>query len=146
MSFDFHMAFNQGAYKRLDMVLRSGDCAVRHYGAKGCQQVEGALAMIKKLCNCITDFGKGFLAGFVLSAIIFGFVVGVMVHRNKVREIVNYVETQQVIEQLREDYANRDPLEFLEDPGIRRAADGAAVDFERRRDEILQRFRSGLAD
>jgi len=99
-----------------------------------------------KLLDCITDFGKGVLVGFLLSAIVFGLVVGVVVHRMKVKEIVEYAERQQVIEQLREDYVNRDPLEFLEDPGIRGAADGAAADFERRRDEILQRFRSGLAD
>ena len=99
-----------------------------------------------KFLNCITDFGKGVIAGVLLSAIVFGLVVGVMVHRMKVKEIVEYVERQQVIEQLREDYINRDPLEFLEDPGIRGAADGAATDFERRRDEILQRFRSGLTD
>ena len=99
-----------------------------------------------KFLNCITDFGKGILAGFFMSAIVFGFMVGFMVHRMKVKEIVEYAERQQVIEQMREDYVNRDPLEFLEDPGVRRAADGAAADFERRRDEILQRFRSGLAD
>ena len=101
---------------------------------------------MKKLCNCLTDFGKGVLAGFLGSAILFGVVVGVMVHRMKVKEIVNYVETQQVIELLREDYVNRDPLEFLEVPGVRGAADVAAADFERRRDEIIYRFRNRLAD
>ena len=102
--------------------------------------------MIKKLCNCLTDFGKGIIAGFLLSAIVFGVAVGVMVHRMKVKEIVEYAERQQVIEQLREDYVNRDPLEFLEDPGVRGAADDAIDDFQRRIDEALHRFRNRLVD
>ena len=105
----------------------------------------GTLSM-KKLCNCLTDFGKGIIAGFIVSAVLFGIAAGVMVHRQRVKEIAEYAERQQLIELLREDYVNRDPLEFLEDPGVRRAADGAAADFERRRDEALQRFRDRLAD
>ena len=100
-----------------------------------------------KLMDKITDFGKGFIAGVVISAIIFGFVVGLMLHRAKVKGIVEYAEMQQAIELLREDYVNRDPYEFLDAvPGVRGAADGAAAEFERRRDEALERFRSGLVD
>ena len=99
-----------------------------------------------KFINCLTDFGKGFIAGFALAAIIFGLAVGFMLHRSKIKEIVEYAERQQVIENLREDYSNRDPVEFLEVPGVRGAADNAAVEFERRRDEALQRFRNRLTD
>ena len=99
-----------------------------------------------KLINNITDFGKGIIAGFLLSVIVFGFVVGFMVHRNKVKEIIEYAERQEAIEQLREDYGNRDPYEFFEIPGVRGSADGAAAEFERKRDEALYRFRNRLVD
>ena len=110
------------------------------------RKVKEVWAMRIKLLDCLTDFGKGIIVGFLLSAIVFGIILGFMVHRNKVKEIVNYVETQQAIELLREDYVNRDPFEFFEVPGVRRAADGTVADFERRRDEIIYRFRNRLAD
>ena len=95
----------------------------------------------------ITDFFKGIIAGVVCSAILFSFV-GVLVYRNrKEREIIKYVEIQQIHEALREDFVNRDPLEFFDSiEGVRGAADGAIGDFTRKRDEALHRFRSGLAD
>ena len=100
-----------------------------------------------KLLDCITDFGKGIIAGFLLSFIVFGFVVGFMAHRAKAKEIVEYAERQIEIQELLEDYSNRDFVEFLETiPDVRTAADGAIADFERRRDEILERFRSRIAD
>ena len=103
-------------------------------------------ALKKKLINSITDFGKGIIVGFLLSAIVFGVVVGIMVHRNKVKEIVEYAEKKEAIELLYQDYINRNPDEFFELPGVRGAADGAAADFERRRDEVLHRFRNRIAD
>jgi hypothetical protein len=106
--------------------------------------MEGTLTM--KLLNYLTDFGKGFIVGFLLSAIIFGFVAGYMAHRVKVKEVIDYAERQIEIQELREDYINRDPAEFLEVPGVRRAVDGAAADFDRNLDEILQRFRNRTFD
>jgi hypothetical protein len=85
-------------------------------------------------------FVKGLIAGFVIAAIIFGFVVGVIYSRSRDREIVEYAERQMEIEVLREDYIVRDSVEFLELPGVRGAADGATAEFDRRVDEILQRF------
>ena len=94
----------------------------------------------------VTDFGKGVLAGFLLAAIVFGIVVGVMLHRSKVKEITENAERQIELLELQEDVINRDPVEFLEIPGVRGAADNAAAEFERRRDEILHGFRNRLAD
>jgi hypothetical protein len=95
----------------------------------------------------ITDFFKGIILGFVFSAILFAFV-GVLVYRNrKEKEIIKYVEIQREIEALQEDYSNRDPVEFFDSiEGVRGAADGAIGDFDRKRDEALLRFRSGLSD
>ena len=97
------------------------------------------------MAGTLKTFWIGFIAGFAIAAIISG-VVAVAVHsRNKDRERIQYAEKQIEIEALREDYSNRDPVEFLETvPDVRRAADGAAAEFERKRDEALQRFRSGL--
>ena len=98
------------------------------------------------LVNSITDFGKGLIAGFIVSAVIFGLVMGIMHHRNKISEVVEYAERQQAIETLREDYSNRDAAEFFENPGVRGAADHAIDEFERRRDEVLLRFRDRSTD
>ena len=94
----------------------------------------------------LTDFAKGLIAGFISAVIIFVVIAGFVYSHNKNKELVEYVEKQMEIENLREDIVNRDPDEFLEIPDVRRAADGAAAEFERRRDEIMERFRSRNVD
>jgi hypothetical protein len=73
-----------------------------------------------------------------------------MVHRAKVKEmtkhVLEYVEKEIELQEMREDVSNRDPVEFLEVPDVRSAVDGAAVEFDRRLDEILQRFRNRTID
>jgi len=101
--------------------------------------------------SILTDFAYGLVIGFLTAVIIFMTIFGLVYIGNKNREKANYVreysELQQVIEELREDYINRDASEFLDAiPGVRTAADGARDEFERKLDEILQRFRSRLAD
>jgi uncharacterized membrane protein len=93
----------------------------------------------------LTDFAIGFIAGFVIAAIIFGVVAGAVHYRNKSKERLEYVELQQEIEALREDVINLTTEELLDLPDIRAAADGATAEFLRKRDEVLQRFRSGLS-
>jgi hypothetical protein len=96
--------------------------------------------------NKLTDFGKGVIAGFVLAVIIFGLIIAVHFANKRDKELIEYAKKQMEVEALHEDYGNRDPVEFLEIPDVRRAADGAAAEFERKRDEALQRFRSRNAD
>jgi hypothetical protein len=97
--------------------------------------------------NKLTDFGKGVIAGVVLAVIIFGVIFTLMYFNKRDKELLNYAEKQMEIEALREDYGNRDPVEFIDTvPGVRRAADGAAAEFERKRDEAVQRFRSRNTD
>ena len=101
--------------------------------------------------NELTDFAKGIIIGFCVGIFIVG-LTAVLLNRHKKertsgsKELIEYVEKQQAIEAMREVYANRDPVEFLDMPGVRRAADGAIADFERRRDEAVQRFRNRLTD
>ena len=92
----------------------------------------------------LTDFARGMIIGFCAGVIIVGLIAALLNHNRKERELIDYVEKQQAIEVLREDYVNRDPVEFMELPGVRRAADDATADFERRRDEAVQRFRDRL--
>ena len=99
--------------------------------------------------NKIKVFWYGFLAGMLFAGILFGVGYGIVLIHNRNKELSNYAleyaEKQNEIEVLREDYIHRDPVEFLEIPGVRGAADGAAAEFDRKRDEVLQRFRGGLA-
>ena len=95
----------------------------------------------------LTEFSWGIIVGFLLAVIICGTIAGIIHINNKNREIKEYVELQQFIEELREDYINRDTSDFLDTvTGVRAAADGASADFERKLDEILQRFRSRNVD
>jgi len=95
----------------------------------------------------LTDFAVGIVVGFLTAAIFCGVIAGLVYNRNKNKELLEYVELQQAIEELREDYTNRDPFKLLDDiPGVRGAADGASAEFDRKLDEILQRFRHRFAD
>ena len=100
----------------------------------------------------LTDFAKGIILGVVGTSIIFGLIIAFHFLNKRDKELIEYAEKQIEVEKLREDgflrnLRNRDPDEFLDDiPAVRRAADGAAAEFERRRDEILQRFRSKRDD
>ena len=101
-----------------------------------------------KKCKCIlTDFGYGFVIGFITAMILFGVIFGLFYVNVKSKEMLKNAEIQMEIEALREDYINRDASEFLDAiPGVRTAADGARDEFERKLDEILLRFRSRSAD
>jgi len=95
----------------------------------------------------LSNFKKGFIAGVLVMTVLLGAVLTVLFFRNREKEFIEYVEKQQAIEKLREDYNNRDPHEFLDNvPAIRRAADRTANGFDRKLDEILQRFRNRSAD
>jgi hypothetical protein len=106
--------------------------------------MEGALIM--KCKNILTKFSWGIIVGFLFAVIIFGTITGLVYVNYKNKELLHYAERQIEIEVLREDYINRDPVEFLEVPGVCRAVDGASDEFIRKRDEILHRFRDRLAD
>jgi hypothetical protein len=94
----------------------------------------------------LSDFAKGVIAGAVASAVLFGVVFAFWFFHRRDKELIEYAEKRIEIEAVREDYRNRDPALFLEDPGVRGAADTAAREFERKRDEALQRFRGRLID
>ena len=93
--------------------------------------------------NKITDFAKGIITGFISAVFIFGVIYALWFFQKRDKELIKYVEKQIEIETLREDYRNRDPVEFIDDiPGVRRAADRATAEFDRKRDEAIQRIRN----
>jgi flagellar biosynthesis/type III secretory pathway M-ring protein FliF/YscJ len=94
----------------------------------------------------LTDFGKGFLAGFIFAVIIFSVIIAFQIINKRNKERNEYAEKQIEVRELRENIISRSPDDFLEIPDVRRAADGAAAEFERKRDEILQRIRSRNSD
>ena len=98
-----------------------------------------------RMKNILTEFSWGIIVGFLLAVCICGIIALDLYVNTKHKELIGYVEKQIEIEALREDIINRAIDEFLEIPDIRRAADGASDEFIRKRDEILQRFRSRLS-
>ena len=122
------------------MVLGCGDSSFRDSRLKSIGAMEDwGQGLMKK-------FLIGFAAGFATAAVIASVIIGLIIAHNNNREIVEYAEKQIEIEALREDIINLSGDELLDVPGVRGAADGAAAEFERKRDEAVQRFRSGLAD
>jgi hypothetical protein len=94
----------------------------------------------------MSDFIKGVITGALVVTVIFGLIAGLIYFHKRDKGLIEYAEKQIEVENLREDIINRDPDEFLEIPDVRRAADGATAEFERKRDEALQRFRNRYAD
>ena len=95
----------------------------------------------------MSNFTKGLIGGVAVSVVFFCLICALWFFHNRDKELIEYAEKEKAVEALREDYGNRDPYEFLDTvPGVRGAADGAAADFERKRDEAVQRFRNRLTD
>jgi hypothetical protein len=93
----------------------------------------------------VKGFLKGIITGaaFVLLLALLGAAFRFYYRRD--REILEAMEAQREIELLQKDIGSRPADEFLEDPGVRGAADSAAEEFRRKRDEAVQRIRSRLS-
>jgi hypothetical protein len=90
----------------------------------------------------MNSFVKGIItgAGIMLALVL---VIGAFrFFHERDKKIFEYAERQNEIQEIREDYRNRDPYEFLDGvPGVRGAADGATEEFNRKRDEALRAIR-----
>jgi hypothetical protein len=93
----------------------------------------------------MNSFLKGIITGAAGMLVLVLIVMVFRFFHNRDRKIFEYMEAQNEIQTMQEDIGNRSPDEFLEDPGVRGAADNAADEFRRKRDEAIQRIRGGLS-
>jgi hypothetical protein len=92
-------------------------------------------------------FWRGVLtgAGIVLAVVLV--VILLIFFYERDRRIYEYVKKEAEIEAVREDITHLGTDELLDGvPGVRGAADNADAEFQRKRDELLQRIRNRLAD
>jgi hypothetical protein len=94
----------------------------------------------------VKEFLKGVTAGAAGMLVLVLLVLAFRFFYDRDRKAIEYMEARNEIQSMREDIGSRPSDEFLEDPGIRGAADNAADEFRRKRDEAVQRIRGGHAD
>jgi hypothetical protein len=94
----------------------------------------------------MNSFLKGVITGAAAMLVLVLVVTAFWFFYNRDRKIYEYMEARHELEALREDMGNRPLDEFLEDPGVRGAADNADAEFRRKRDEAIQRIRGGHLD
>jgi hypothetical protein len=92
------------------------------------------------------EFWKGVLAGIAITSFVVLVVLAFRFFHHRDRKILEYMEAQSELQIMQEDIGNRPLDKFLEDPGVRGAADNADAEFRRKRDEAVQRIRGGYAD
>jgi hypothetical protein len=91
----------------------------------------------------VKAFWRGVMTGVGGMILIILLVLVFRFFYNRDRKIYEYMEAQNELQILQEDVSNRPPDEFLEDPGVRGAADNAADEFQRKRDEAIRAIRGG---
>jgi hypothetical protein len=86
----------------------------------------------------MNKFWKGVITGVAGMLVLVVLVLVFRFFRERDRKIFEYMEAQSEIQTMQEDIGNRPPDEFLEDPGVRGAADNADAEFRRKRDEAIR--------
>jgi hypothetical protein len=94
----------------------------------------------------MNNFWKGVITGAAGMLVLVLLVLVFRFFYERDRKIYEYMEAQNEIQTMQEDINNRPLDEFLEDPGVRGAADNARDDFQRKRDEAVQRIRGKHVD
>jgi hypothetical protein len=93
----------------------------------------------------MNSFLKGTITGAAGMLLLVLLVLAFRFFYNRDRKVFEYMEAQNELQTMQEDIGNRPLDEFLEDPGVRGAADNADAEFRRKRDEAVQRIRGGLS-
>jgi hypothetical protein len=96
--------------------------------------------------NRMNKFLKGVITGAAGMLVLVLLVLVFRFFQERDRKIYEYMEAQNEIQTMQEDIGNNPLDEFLEYPGVRGATDSADAEFRRKRDEAVQRIRSGYAD
>jgi hypothetical protein len=94
----------------------------------------------------MSSFLKGAIAGAAGMLALAILALALRFFHERDRKIYEHREAEHELRAMQEDINNRSADEFLEDPGVRGAADNAADEFRRKRDEAVQRIRGGRAD
>jgi hypothetical protein len=94
----------------------------------------------------MNKFWKGAITGAAGMLVLVLIIMAFRFFHDRDRKIYEYMETRNEIQTMQEDIGNRPLNEFLDDPGVRGAADSADAEFRRKRDEAVQRIRGGHAD
>jgi hypothetical protein len=94
----------------------------------------------------VKAFWQGVATGAGGTVLIVIFVLVFRFFHERDRKIYEYMEAQREIELLQEDIGSRPLDEFLEDPGVRGAADNADAEFRRKRDEAIHAIRGSRID
>jgi hypothetical protein len=94
----------------------------------------------------MNSFLKGIITGAAGMLVLVLVVLAFRFFHNRDMKILEYMEAQNELQIMQEDIGNRPPDKFLEDPGVRGAADSADAIFRRKRDEAVQRIRNRHAD
>jgi hypothetical protein len=126
------MAFGSGVYQRLDMVCGGGDGFVRDCGVKDHYKNEEW---------GVRSFRNGLITGLGIALVLFLVITAFRFFEERDRKAIEYMEAQNELQIMQEDIGNRPPDEFLEDPGVRGAADSADAEFRRKRDEAVRAIR-----
>jgi hypothetical protein len=88
----------------------------------------------------MNSFVRGVITGAAAMLALVIIILAFRFFHERDLKIYEAMELQNEIQELREDYYSRDPAEFLDDPGVRGAADSARSEYYRRINEILQRY------
>jgi hypothetical protein len=94
----------------------------------------------------MNSFWKGVITGAAGMLVLVVLILVFRFFSERDRKIIEYMEAQNEIQTMQEDIGNRPLGEFLDDPGVRGAADSADAEFRRKRDEAVQRIRGRHAD
>jgi hypothetical protein len=89
----------------------------------------------------MNSFWKGVITGAAGMLVLVLVITVFRFFHDRDRKIYEYMEAQHEIETLQKDIGNRPLDEFLEDPGIRGAANSADTEFRRKRDEAIRAIR-----
>jgi hypothetical protein len=86
-------------------------------------------------------FWKGVIAGAVIMTALSLGAAAFRFFQERDRNVYEYMEAQNELRVLQEAVGSRPADEFLEDPGVRGAADRAGAGFRRKRDEAIRTIR-----
>jgi hypothetical protein len=95
----------------------------------------------------VKDFFKGVAVGVGVTVFLFGVGLFLKHLNDRDKKLFETMEVQIEAQKIIGDVSGRDPQQFVDElPGVRGAADSGVEYFNRKRDEAVERIRSGRTD